>query len=57
MYFGLNKLSDLPKPREIDEIVKDADFLEQKRKIMMNEIEENLEKDIINASDHDSSAE
>ena len=57
MYFGLNKLSDLPKPREIDEIVKDADFLEQKRKIMMNEIEENLEKDIINTSDHDSSAE
>lgn len=57
MYFGLNKISDLPKPREIDEIVKDADFLEQKRKIMMNEIEENLENDIINSSDNDSSAE
>lgn len=57
MYFGLNKISDLPKPREIDEIVKDADFLEQKRKIMMNEIEENLENDIINKSDNDSSAE
>ena len=54
-YFGINKISDLPKPREIEEIVKDEDFIEQKRKIMMNEIEENLEKDVINASDHDSS--
>ncbi len=42
-YFGINKLTDLPKPREIEEIMKDEDFLEQKRKIMMNEIEENLE--------------
>lgn len=42
-YFGLYKLSDLPKPREIDEIMKDEDFLEQKQKIMMNMIEENLE--------------
>lgn len=56
-YFGINKISDLPKPREIEEIIQDADFIEQKRKIMMNEIEENLEKDIINASDHDSSIE
>lgn len=43
-YFGLNKISDLPKPREIDEIMRDEDFIEQKRKIMMNEIEEELEK-------------
>ena len=57
MYFGLNKISDLPKPREIEEIMKDADFLEQKRKIMMNEIEENLEEDTINTSDHESSIE
>jgi segregation and condensation protein B len=60
-YFGLNKISDLPKPREIEEIIKDADFLEQKRKIMMNEIEENLEQgieqDIINSSENDSPAE
>lgn len=56
-YFGINKISDLPKPREIEEIVKDEDFIEQKRKIMMNEIEENLENDVINASDHDSSIE
>ncbi len=44
-YFGLNTLKDLPKPREIEEIMKDADFLEQKRKIMMNAIEEELEND------------
>lgn len=44
-YFGLNKISDLPKPREIDEIMKDEDFLEQKNKIMMNLIEENLESE------------
>ncbi len=56
-YFGINKITDLPKPREIEEIIQDADFIEQKRKIMMNEIEENLEKDMINASDHDSSIE
>ncbi|PID59528.1 MAG: SMC-Scp complex subunit ScpB [Ignavibacteriae bacterium] len=56
MYFGLNKLTDLPKPREINEIVKDADFLEQKRKIMMNDIEENLEKDLTD-SENDSSVE
>ncbi|MDX1699422.1 MAG: SMC-Scp complex subunit ScpB [Melioribacteraceae bacterium] len=46
-YFGINKISDLPKPREIEEIMKDSDFIEQKRKIMMNEVEENMEKDII----------
>jgi len=45
-YFGLNKLTDLPKPREIDEIMQDEDFLEQKRKIMMNAIEENMEQEI-----------
>ncbi len=47
-YFGINKLTDLPKPREIEEIMKDEDFLEQKRKIMMNEIEENLELELEN---------
>lgn len=44
-YFGLDKLSDLPKPREIEEIMKDEDFLEQKQKIMMNIIEENIENE------------
>lgn len=44
-YFGLNNLSDLPKPREIEEIMNDDDFIEQKRKIMMNVIEENLENE------------
>lgn len=45
-YFGLNKISDLPKPREVDEIMKDEDFLEEKRKIMMNQIEEVIENEV-----------
>jgi segregation and condensation protein B len=45
LYFGLNRLSDLPKPREVDDILKDEDFLEQKRKIMMNAIEETLQEE------------
>ena len=49
-YFGLNNLSDLPKPREIEEIMNDDDFIEQKRKIMMNVIEENLENETPEAS-------
>lgn len=51
MYFGLNKISDLPKPREIEEIMNDEDFLEQKRKILMNEIEENLEESLNDDND------
>lgn len=51
MYFGLNKISDLPKPREIEEIMNDEDFLEQKRKILMNEIEENLEESLSEGND------
>ena len=39
----MNKLSDLPKPREIEEIMQDEDFIEQRNKIMMNVIEENAE--------------
>jgi segregation and condensation protein B len=45
-YFGLYKITDLPNPREIEEIMKDEDFIEQKQKIMMNMIEENIENDI-----------
>ncbi len=45
IYFGLNKLSDLPKPREIEEIMQDADFQEQKRKLLMNQIEEIVENE------------
>ena len=56
-YFGINKISDLPKPREIDEIVKDDDFIEQKRKIMMNELEESLENDTTNSGDNDNPIE
>ncbi len=44
-FFALNKLSDLPKPREIEEIMQDEDFIEQKNKIMMNVIEEDAEND------------
>ncbi len=45
-YFGLNNLTDLPKPREIEEIMEDDDFIEQKRKIMMNALEENLDEEV-----------
>ena len=45
-YFGLNNLSDLPKPREIEEIMQDEDFIEQKRKIMMTDLEEKLEESL-----------
>lgn len=45
-YFGLHKITDLPKPREVDEIMKDEDFLEEKRKIMMNQIEEVIENEV-----------
>ena len=45
-YFGLNNLTDLPKPREIEEIMQDEDFIEQKRKIMMTDLEEKLEESL-----------
>jgi len=45
-YFGLNNLTDLPKPREIEEIMQDEDFIEQKRKIMMADLEEKLEESL-----------
>jgi segregation and condensation protein B len=46
LYFGLNKLSDLPKPREVEDILKDEEFLEQKQKIMMNAIEETIQEEV-----------
>ncbi|MBI9072167.1 MAG: SMC-Scp complex subunit ScpB [Melioribacteraceae bacterium] len=55
MYFGLNKITDLPKPREIDEIMKDEDFLEQKRQIMMNEVEQVIEDEVNNSEDRSES--
>jgi segregation and condensation protein B len=51
-YFGLYNLSDLPKPREIEDIMKDEDFIEQKNKIMMNLVEENLEKELESTEDN-----
>lgn len=50
-YFGLNTISDLPKPRELEEIMQDEDFLEQKRKIMMTTLEEKLEESINKSDD------
>jgi len=45
-YFGLNNLTDLPKPRELEEIMQDEDFIEQKRKIMMTDLEEKIEESL-----------
>jgi len=45
-YFGLNTLADLPKPREIEDILNDEDFIEQKRQILMNAIEEETDKEL-----------
>jgi segregation and condensation protein B len=56
-YFGLNKISDLPKPREIDEIMNDEDFLDQKRKILMNLVEEKIEDELNQTSDEKDKAE
>ena len=53
-YFGLNTLTDLPKPREIEDIMNDDDFIEQKRKILMNALEEEAEKEM---DEHDGTAE
>lgn len=44
-YFGLNAIADLPRPREIEEIMNDEEFIERKRKIMMNDLEDEIEKD------------
>ncbi|MEW6508359.1 MAG: SMC-Scp complex subunit ScpB [Bacteroidota bacterium] len=52
-YLGLRQISDLPKPREIEEIMKDEDFLEQKRRIMMSGIEETIENEIDNGSENE----
>jgi segregation and condensation protein B len=52
-YFGLKNISDLPKPREIEEIMKDEDFIEQKRRIMMSGIEETLENEVDNNNDNE----
>jgi segregation and condensation protein B len=53
-YFGLNTLADLPKPRELDEIMQDEDFLEQKRKIMMTDLEEKIEESLQGSPDDQS---
>jgi segregation and condensation protein B len=40
-HFGLNDLSDLPKPREIDELMAEAEYEVEKR--MLRELEEKRE--------------
>lgn len=54
IYFGLNNIQDLPKPREIEEIMQDEDFIEQRNKIMMNAIEEIAENEESNNGNEDS---
>ena len=56
-YFALNKLSDLPKPREIEEIMQDEDFIEQKNKIMMNMIEDTVENESSGEGENNDKAE
>jgi len=56
-YFGLRSVKDLPKPREIEEIMKDEDFLEQKRRIMMNGMEEKAEEETAIENEADSNYE
>ena len=56
-YFGLHKITDLPKPREVDEIMKDEDFIEEKRKIMMNQIEEVVENEVESGDEDGSTTE
>ncbi|MFZ1280475.1 MAG: SMC-Scp complex subunit ScpB [Ignavibacteriaceae bacterium] len=56
-YFGLYNLSDLPKPREIEEIMKDEDFIDQKNKIMMNYVEESIEKELENSEGENDTTE
>ncbi|MEW5842915.1 MAG: SMC-Scp complex subunit ScpB [Bacteroidota bacterium] len=56
-YFGLNAITDLPKPREIEEIMKDEDFQEQKRRIMMNGVEETAEEELLEENSENESGQ
>lgn len=42
-YFGLHSLKDLPKPKEIAELLSENDLAEHKRKLIMQVVEEQLE--------------
>lgn len=42
-HFGLNSVGDLPKPREIDDILKDDDMAEHRRLLMERQLESNDE--------------
>ena len=56
-YFGLKQISDLPKPREIEEIMKDEDFIEQKRRIMMSGVEKAEEEELQSELERDNEIE
>lgn len=56
-YFGLKNIQDLPKPREIDEIMKDEDFIEQKRRIMMSGVEESAEEELETENESESESD
>lgn len=44
-HFGINKVEELPKPREIDEILKDDDMAEHRRLLMERQMELDEEED------------
>lgn len=63
-HFGLNSVNDLPKPREIEEILKDDDMAEHRqllleRQLMMEELDEEQkeEEDVENSEETDSGNE
>lgn len=62
-HFGLNSVADLPKPREIEEILKDDDMAEHRqllleRQLMMDEFEEQEESATVEqAGQHEESEE
>lgn len=62
-HFGLNSVNDLPKPREIEEILKDDDMAEHRqllleRQLMMEELEEDIqEEEVVQTSEDSEDAE
>lgn len=50
-HFGINSVEELPKPREIDEILKDDDMADHRRLLMERQMELE-EEDAVNLFDH-----
>ncbi len=60
-HFGLNSVNDLPKPREIEEILKDDDMAEHRqllleRQLMMEDMEEEIKEEEIVENSEESEA-